>query len=399
MEVIKQMTFQNRQTDNSTLLFQSALFLYLITSLFAASLFEFMDLFTMVSKGIRYTAYLLLVWKIIQSNYYEPKQLIKYGIGILLSLLSYWITRDKQLIFLMLFLMAVMNVHFDKVLKTYLWANGTGIFIVYLAYKIGLIPNRFYSNSRNRHSLGFGYPTTISNYWLYFIFAYIAYRKERLTIIEGLILEGINYYFFIMTDTRSAFAVSTLALVLAYSLKLWKGRYGKRFLTFFIHHTAFLGTVCIAVLTFQWSKGGTAITKLNSLLSNRLLLSYEAFQNYGLHLFGQRIEWVGGTRDFDVVYKEYNYVDSSYLQIVLTYGIVILLLLLIAYALLGREIVREQDWYLGIALVMGALHSIFDPQFLWMQYNIFLLALGYLLLSNQAERRQYLFRIWKKDVG
>lgn len=100
-----------------------------------------------------------------------------------------------------------------------------------------------------------------------------------------------------------------------------------------------------------------------------------------------------------MAYKDYNYVDSSYLQIVLTYGIVILLLLLIAYALLGREIVREQDWYLGIALVMSALHSIFDPQFLWMQYNIFLLALGYLLLSNQAERRQYLFRIWKKDVG
>ena len=178
------MKFQNKWTDNCTLLFQSALFLYLLTSLFAASLFEFMSLFAMVSKGIRYTAYLFLVCKIVQSNYYESGHLIKCGIGILLSLFSYWITRDKQLIFLMLFLMAVMNVYFDKVLKTYLWANGTGILIVFLAYKIRLIPNRLYSNSRSRHSLGFGYPTTISNYWLYFMLAYIAYRKERLTIIE-----------------------------------------------------------------------------------------------------------------------------------------------------------------------------------------------------------------------
>lgn len=390
------MTPKTHQTDSNTIIFQSALFIYLITTLFASSLYESMNLFSLVSKGIRYTAYLLLVWNIIQNSRYEHRQFIKYGAGILLSLISYRATGEKQLIFLMLFLMAIVNVHFDKVLKTYLWANGTGILLVLLSCKIGLIPDRFYSSSRNRHSLGFGYPTTVSNYWLYFMLAYLAYRKERLTLAEGLILEGINYYFFVMTDTRNAFAVSTLALLTAYVLKLWKGKYGKRFLAFFIQHIALLGTTCIAVLTFLWSQKVTVIMSLNELLSNRLLFSYEGLQNYGIRLFGQRIEWVGGTRDFDIAYKEYNYVDSSYLQILLTYGIVVLLLLIIAYGFLGREIVRAQDWYMGIALIMGALHSIFDPQLLWMQYNVFLLALGYLMISDQTERKQYLFRKWKE---
>lgn len=385
------MAYQKKKIDSNTLIFQSALFLYLLTSLFAASLFEFMSLFAMVSKGIRYTAYLLLMWKIIQSSHYESGQLIKYGSGILLSLISYRITGDKQLIFLMMFLMAIVNVCFDKVLKTYLWANGTGMLLILLSCKLGLIPDRFYSDSRNRHSLGFGFPTTISNYWLYFILVYIAFRKERLTIIEGLILEGINYYFFTMTDTKNAFAVSTLALLMAFAQKLWKGTYGKRILAFLIQHIAFLGTMCITILTFQWRRAGTVIQSLNNLLSNRLLLSYEGVQKYGIRLFGQRIEWVGGTRDFEVVYKEYNYVDSSYLQIMLTYGIIILLLLLIFYSLLGKAIVRAKDWYFGIALIMGAVHSIFDPQFLWMQYNIFLLALGYLMISDETERTRYLF--------
>lgn len=387
---------KTHQTDSNTIIFQSALFIYLITTLFASSLYESMNLFSLISKGIRYTAYLLLVWNIIQNSRYEHGQFVKCGAGILLSLISYRATGEKQLMFLMLFLMAIVNVHFDKVLKTYLWANGTGILLVLLSCKIGLIPDRFYSSSRNRHSLGFGYPTTVSNYWLYFMLAYLAYRKERLTLAEGLVLEGINYYFFVMTDTRNAFAVSTLALVIAYGLKLWKGKYGKRFLAFFIQHIALLGTTCIAVLTFLWSQKVTVIMSLNELLSNRLLFSYEGLQNYGIRLFGQRIEWVGGTRDFDIAYKEYNYVDSSYLQILLTYGIVVLLLLIIAYGFLGREIVRVQDWYMGIALIMGALHSIFDPQFLWMQYNVFLLALGYLMISDQTERKQYLFRKWKE---
>lgn len=392
------MTSQTHQTDCNTLIFQSALFIYLITTLFASSLFESMNLFSLVSKGIRYSTYLLLVWNIIQNRGYERGQLIKYGAGILLSLISYLATGEKQLIFLMLFLMAIVNIRFDKVLKTYLWANGTGMLLVLLSCKIGLIPDRLYSSSRHRHSLGFGYPTTASNYWLYFMLAYLAYRKERLTLAEGLILEGINYYFFMMTDTRNAFAVSTLALLTAYGLKLWKGKCGKQFLVFFIQHITLLGTMGIVTLTFLWNQQLAVIMSLNDLLSNRLRFSYEGLQNYGICLFGQRIEWVGGTRDFNIVYKEYNYVDSSYLQILLTYGIVVLLLLIIAYGLLGREIVRAQDWYMGITLVMGALHSIFDPQFLWMQYNVFLLALGYLMISNQTERKQYLFQKWKEII-
>lgn len=392
----KSMSQKSNQTDSNTLIFQTALFIYLISSLFASSLFESMNLFATVSKGIRYTAYLLLAWNIIQSNRYNSGQLIKYGVGVLISLISYRVTGEKQLIFLMLFLMAVANICFTKVLQTYLWANGTGMLTIFAAYKTGLIPDRIYGISRCRHSLGYGYPTTVSNYWLYFILVYIAYRKERLTITEGIILEGINYYFFLMTDTRNAFAVSTLALVAAYGLRLWKGKHGRKLLSFSIQYMALLGTICISTLTFLWNQGGTVITELNYLLSNRLRFSYEGFQNYGLRLFGQRIEWVGGTRDFSTVYKEYNYVDSSYLQIVLTYGIVVLLLLIITYTLLGKEIVRAQDWYLGITMVMGALHSIFDPQFLWMQYNIFLLALGYLLISNREERNEYLFQLRKE---
>lgn len=389
----------SKKTDSNILIFQFALFLYLITSLFAASLFEFMKLFAIVSKVIRYTSYILLVWKIIQSGYYESGQLIKYGLCVLLSLLSYRITGDKQLIFLMLFLMAIVNICFDKVLKTYLWANGIGMLLVFLTCKIGLIPDRFYESSRNRYSLGFGFTTTISNYWLYFILAYIAFRKKRLTIVEGLILEGINYYLFAKTDTRNAFAVSTLALMTAYGLKLWNEKYCKKILTFFIQHIALLGTICITTLTLMWKQAGVAIITLNDLLSNRLRFSYEGLQNYGIRLLGQHIEWVGGTRDFETTYKEYNYVDSSYLQIMLNYGIIVLLLLLIAYSLLGREIVQAKNWYLGVALVMGAIHSIFDPQFLWMQYNIFLLAVGYLLISDQAKRTQCLVRTEREDTG
>ena len=70
-----------------------------------------------------------------------------------------------------------------------------------------------------------------------------------------------------------------------------------------------------------------------------------------------------------------------------------MLLIFIAYYFLGREIIMAKDWYFGLAIVLGAIHSTFDPQFLWMQYNMLILALGYLLVPDKTKRRKYLFGI------
>ena len=122
-------------------------------------------------------------------------------------------------------------------------------------------------------------------------------------------------------------------------------------------------------------------------------LSYEGIQNYGIHLFGQAIEWVGGTVYYDTEtdFSSYNYVDSSYIQILLSYGIIFLIVLLIGYHLLGKRIVERQEWYLGLVIVLSAVHSMFDPQLLWLQYDVFILCLGYLFITDKDRQMQYLF--------
>lgn len=379
------------QINKGTFIFKLALSIYLVTMMLDASMFGYMELFSKVLKGMRYFSYLLLVWKVIEDNRYLPKQLINYGICVFITLIIYQISRDKTIIFLMLFLIAASNVFFREILKISLWTNGLCLAIVIFCYKVGLIPDRYEPNSRKRHALGFNFTTTGSNYWLYFVLLYICYRKRKITWMECILLEAITCYFFAMTDTKNAFAITTLVIIFAYLLKIWKEYYGRYLFGFFIKNITCIGTILFIVLMFLFDKIDFVSKTIDEILSNRLTLSCAAVEDYGVHLFGQSIEWVGGTNIFDTEWRVYNYVDSSYMQILFSYGIIVLMILLIGYHFLGREIVMAKDWYFGLVIVLGAIHSTFDPQFLWMQYNIFILALGYLLLPDRIERRKYLF--------
>ena len=55
--------------------------------------------------------------------------------------------------------------------------------------------------------------------------------------------------------------------------------------------------------------------KIDKLMSYRLGLAQNAYNNYGIHVFGQAIKWVG--YDYKSILvgsnEPYNYVDSSYL--------------------------------------------------------------------------------------
>lgn len=378
-------------TNKGTFIFKVALSIYLVTMMIDTSMFGYMELFSLISKVMRYFSYLLLIWKIIGEGQYVPNQLIGYSICGLVSLVSFWFTGSKPIVFLVLFLIAVTNVYFQEILKISLWTNGICLVIIMVCCRIGLIPDRYEAGNRDRHSLGFNFVTTSCNYWLYFVLLYVCYRGKKITWMECILLEAVTYYFFAMTDTKNAFAVTSFVIILAYLLKVWKEQKGKYLVAFFIKNITWIGTVLFGVLMFLFDKVNFVTETLNSILSNRINLTCIAVENYGIRLFGQYIEWVGGTNQYDTEWRDYNFVDSSYMQILLNYGIVILLILLIAYHFLGREIVKARDWHFGLAITLGAIHSTFDPQFLWMQYNIFILALGYLLIPDRSERRKYLF--------
>ena len=98
---------------------------------------------------------------------------------------------------------------------------------------------------------------------------------------------------------------------------------------------------------------------INSFINGRLALGQNGIQKYGIHLFGTPVKWIGNNQQVLLhgYTGTYNYVDNSYLQILLQYGIILFFLVLIAYAYVMYNSIKNEKYYLAWILFFIILDS------------------------------------------
>ena len=243
----------------------------------------------------------------------------------------------------------------------------------FLCSKLGLIQNMISYQHRWRNSLGFSYVSFPAQLCFYFILVYIVYKKN-ISYKEILFLLILNIYIFIKTATSSPFYLAMLMIVYIFlkkitNLDLLSNRIFRLFVPFIF---------IIAPLILLWicyCAPSKLFFRINSLTGNRLILSVNGLQNYGVHLGGQKIQFY--TLDqFGHFSSNYNFIDSSYIQLMVIYGILYTILILILLTVTMFSILKMKNEVLIIAMVLIAVHSMFDPQMLVLWYSPFMLLIG-----------------------
>ena len=114
---------------------------------------------------------------------------------------------------------------------------------------------------------------------------------------------------------------------------------------------------------------------LNNFFSMRLHLGHEALKKYAVQWFGIRgISFVGyGGRTESVL--SYDYVDSSYVQMLFTYGMIPVLLLVVLYIVRSWSLYRKKNYLLLTALSLIAVNCMFEAFWVRPSYNIFMFLL------------------------
>ena len=198
-----------------------------------------------------------------------------------------------------------------------------------------------------------------------------------------------NFWLFQVTGTRLAFLASLLFMT--FSLFVFQRgcamRLGQRFWkTFFI----FLPWICAGFSIWchvAYNLSNPIWAKINTLLSGRLRLGNSAIKQYGFTFWGQKIEWISQSIiSVSSEIKGYNYVDCSYLQIALQYGIITLSLILFLCSFLMIKAFRRKQYYLCWILAAILIHSMVEPRLLHSWYNPFLL----LCLSTLSTKSEYI---------
>ena len=243
----------------------------------------------------------------------------------------------------------------------------------------------FYRGDTQRHSLGFYYSTIAIGIYLSCMLIYFYVRKSKATVIELLLFEGINFFLYKYTDGRLSFILISIILFMMLILKIPQLRQlfklpNMQIVLKCIGYILPISLFSLVILaTYLYSQSNPIGISINKILSGRLLYTKNAFQQYGITLFGQPIDW-RGWGGFGYVDTEsmssfiYNYVDISYARIIFDYGIIPTIIILLVYTVALVKSVKEKNYWLFTVLVFVCIWSSIEPYLFNIGKNIFILS-------------------------
>ena len=228
-----------------------------------------------------------------------------------------------------------------------------------------------------RYSLGFAWASYAPNLFLFVSMQYMLLRRNKITWLEIIAIELINIFIFLQTDTKMSFLVLTLLVcVMALNriavIRTYLLRVKQRLFSIERRHLIAVPWICalLALLLPLYRQDSILWKVLNSGFSGRLLLGKNAIMNYGFSFLGQKIDMNG----FSVLgknYEVYNYVDSSYLQIAIRYGIVLLALVCVLYGAALLKAHKRKDGMLFLFLIVILFLCIEEPFLFDVGFNLF----------------------------
>lgn len=333
----------------------------------------------------------LLVLRFFHIQHYSFVYLIVAPIFLFIGFMIYHKTGNLNALMYIMLILFLYNAEMESILKIYVGVSLFFVVLIVLLSFIGAIPNLQFVQSRSagvivRNSFGFIYPTDFAShcFYLYTAFSYIF--RNRFIILRTFFGFGLSYFIIRYCDARlNAASIAIMALIYLYFY--YQKDKESRFFSILPLSAGLASSVMIYLSSkFTWSS--PMYVMLNNFFSMRLHLGHEALKKYTLQLFGIRgISFVGyGGRTESVL--SYDYVDSSYVQMLFTYGILPVLLLVCLYMMRSWTLYREKNYLLLTTLSLIAANCMFEAFWIRPSYNIFMFVLFALVPTVEFESKK-----------
>lgn len=323
---------------------------------------------------------------------YRGRTLLIVGIASAIVILVTYKSGNTAPLLYWIVIVSAIDIELNEICK---WSSIIHIVLIVLTVSlavIGLIENQTITrlNGRVREYLGFCWTTVGPNLLLYSSLMLAYWRKEKISILECIAILGCAVFMYARTETKSAFILTVMLafamIILKYvpAIREYRAIYGIT--------SAIAVPICsvgIIALTKCADFNVPVIQKINAVLTGRIQLGQDAIKKYGISLFGKNITWVGGNGIGQDGTWAYNYVDSSYVQILLNFGVVFLVLLVAYLVIVAINGIKKEDTYIALIMVVLIVHTTFDPQLILMEYNPFLMGLSYIGICQFSRTHRY----------
>lgn len=363
--------------------FQTTFSIWLAFSIASVS-FLYSPIANIVFKGVKI---LLVALNVIAAvNYYRfhgiDKATIKVWFVAAVAAAICFRALDLYYCFGVFFLIVGRHFNLEKTLKLSLCVAAASFVLIVLLSLIGLIPDYVENNtSRIRHYLGFRYSLFPGQICFVCVCMLAVIRGKSIKPLELILCAVILYFVYKATDGRLSFWLSALVLLVLFSTaiifrvhpdlaipKPLVVRLGV--LANIIAGLLFLGPILV---TLFYSPVSPFMSTLNDFLGNRLALGYNGLKEFGLSIFGQRVELVGNGLDINGIPARgtYNYIDSTPMLFIIRYGLIFTIGFLVLQTAAIKTLWDAKEYALVFVLLIIALHSTIDDLCLMLYFNEF----------------------------
>jgi len=353
---------------------------YLGANVWTTTMFPFSGT---VSKCLKLVYLSLAGIKVIVYDRYQLKAflvLLLCGISTVLVLIS----SGYNIPFLwLLLIVGSKDVSFEKILKVYLIVTGGIVLLAFCSSLLGVIENLQYSigNGKVRNSFGILYTTDFAAHIFYLLIVYFYLKGEKLCPIHymGGILTAALVYKFCEARVDTICIILTMVLFGTGNLIMHSPNSGVRVRELWRRLWKVLGPYVVLIfatisilMTALYNKESTFWKMVDDkLFHSRLTLGKEGMEEYGFSLFGKYVEMNGGGGTTKSI-QNYFFLDCSYVNMLLRFGIVILLVLLGIHVYCCMK--NRHDLYFLYAIALIGLNSVIAHHMIEVEYSPFMLA-------------------------
>lgn len=339
----------------------------------------------------RVLSYFLILFKFFTQDKNTKNIILLYAGVLLLSGIVFLCSNEGYVIDIAVLVVGAQGVDFKSIVKIFFIFNTLATIILMLLSISGVIINfkiygEYGGQKLERYSFGSTYPTDFAARLFYIELAYSYLRKNKHNFLYLIfwIAVGLFTWFFCRArlNTTLIIFLAVAVFINAEFPKFYKCKVSK----FVLMYSMILCCVVAILLHALYSVDNSLLYRLNNMLSDRLRLGRKGIDDYGFSLFGKFIEMNGNgftTKEIDWS-NGYFFIDSGFLKIALSNGIIYLLFFVAVFTSAAKDAVKNNNIILSIIILFLALTSIVDHHIVEVGYNPFIFLITGVILNSKS---------------
>lgn len=327
----------------------------------------------------------LLLFKIYVLDRWNKKELFAITVLILLGMITWRMAHELQLLLIVPFVISAKNVNFKDIITWYVYLNVVLILTMAIFSLLGIIPNLIYRAAPRppRYSLGLIYTSSLATHYFYLVLAYCYLRFTKLRWSDYLLIIVGDIIFMAITNTKLDFIATLVVIpVMIIAQRAFKGYRLSEILASFWWMAVPVTSLMMIFVSYFYTGSNHIMKAVNGLISGRLNLGHRAFSHYNIKILGQTIveHTYGGSKGLKLANQlngvhHYFFIDSSYVRMILLWGILAFLLIMICMTYIAIRSTFRRTFILAAIILIASLNFMFEPDIIKIIYDPFLLAL------------------------